>query len=616
MGTGPLKIHVKNQSKELCAVISEFLRSEGHEVVCCCDKNDFVRQIIDNAGDLAIIEVGMPELAAIEMLDRLHRSPIARNKPVIVISDFPELEFELPYIFDFICKPIDLGRLREDLQLLSSGVRRRGVALKAVALTVEEHQKFHDFLIQHSGLHFERRNIKVLQRGLESRMSALRIASCSDYYEYLRKNMDARGELQKLLQHLTVGETFFFRYHAHFDTLRQSLIPELVFKNRQEKIRIWSAGCSTGEEPYSIAMAIMESVPDWKKRDIRIIATDINSRSLKRAREGVFSAWKIRVTEKTYLEKYFTRIGESYVVKDEVKSLVDFSYLNLQVDIPPSKEKFDAIFCRNVMIYFTTATIRKLLETFASSLNSGGYLFLGHSETLSHISTGFERHVHGGSFYYRKKLELPEKQKVPEKELVKKPKPVPAASPPQIIPKRAPVVPTIRELTVEDLSVKAEQLLNQENYPEAAAIFAKILKINPLHAKALLGIGQVFFATNSTEEALANFNRAIELDDLNAEAYFLRGLLYEMLDRSAEALEEYRKAVLLDMEFIMPHYRLWRLSQAAGDIKTALREQNNCVRFLEKSGREAVIPFSNGLSREVFLEQLRKEIVRIESSND
>lgn len=615
MGTGPLKIRVKNQSPELCKVISEFLRSEGHEVTCCCDKSDFVRQIIDNPSDLIIIEVGMPELAAIEMLDRLQRSPATRSTPVIVISDFPELEFELPYIFDFICKPIDLGRLREDIQLLSSGVRRRGVALKPAELTAEEHQKFHDFLIQHSGLHFERRNIKVLQRGLETRMSALRIAAYSDYFEYLRKNMDARGELQKLLQHLTVGETFFFRYHAHFDTLRQSIIPELVFKTRPEKIRIWSAGCSTGEEPYSIAMAIMESLPDWKKRDIRIIATDINSRSLKRAREGVFSAWKVRVTEKSYLDKYFTMIGESYVVKDEVKSLVDFSYLNLQVDIPPSQEKFDAIFCRNVMIYFTTATIRKLLETFSGSLNSGGHLFLGHSETLSHISTGFERHIHGGSFYYRKKPEPIEKPAAPEKQELQRPKPAPAAVR-LLVPVKTAVAPAVKEPTVEELSVNGEQLLNQENYSEAAAIFTKILQINPHHTQASLGIGQVYLAFNRTDEALANFNRAIELDDLNAEAYFLRGLLYEMLDRSAEALEEYRKAVLLKMEFIMPHYRLWRLSLAGGDMKTVVREQNNCIRFLEKSDRETVIPFSNGLSREVFLEQLREEFDRLECINN
>jgi chemotaxis protein methyltransferase CheR len=428
--------------------------------------------------------------------------------------------------------------------------------------------------------------------------------------------MDTRGELQKLVQYLTVGETFFFRYHAHFDTLRQSIIPELVFKTRPEKIRIWSAGCSTGEEPYSIAMAIMESVPDWKKRDIRVIATDINSRSLKRAREGVYSAWKVRVTEQTYLEKYFTRIGESYVVKDEVKSLVDFSYFNLQVDLSPSNEKFDAIFCRNVMIYFTTATIRKLLENFAGSLNSGGHLFLGHSETLSHISTGFERHLHGGSFYYRKKPELPEKPQIQEKQQLQRPKPVPAAAQPAPKPLKSAVVPAVREPSVEELAVKGEQLLNQENYPEAESVFTKILQLNPHHTKASLGIGQVYLAANRTDEALANFNRAIELDDLNAEAYFLRGLLYEMLDRSAEALEEYRKAVLLDMEFIMPHYRLWRLSLFAGDMKTVVREQNNCVRFLEKSSREAVIPFSNGLSREVFLEQLRTEIARVESISD
>ena len=148
----------------------------------------------------------------------------------------------------------------------------------------------------------------------------------------------------------------------------------------------------------------MEAIPDWKKRDIQILATDINSSSLKRAKEGVYSSWKMRVTPKHYIEKYFKVIGESYLVRDEVKSLVDFSYFNLQAPPPDTGKSFDIIFCRNVLIYFTTATTKEVVEMFADSLNPGGYLYLGHSETMMNVSTKFERHIQAAVSTTGKKL--------------------------------------------------------------------------------------------------------------------------------------------------------------------------------------------------------------------
>ncbi|PKN16702.1 MAG: histidine kinase [Deltaproteobacteria bacterium HGW-Deltaproteobacteria-23] len=607
-------ILVVNQNEDFCGNISRFLASEGLKPFCATAATA-MQKAEELRPDAIIIEIAMPELASIELVTLLHRSSSTRQIPVIVISEFPELEFELLHLFDFIGKPVNLRRLREDISDISTGKKKRTPPARE-QLTAEEHLLFHDFLIRHSGLHFERRNIKMLERGLDSRMTALRIPSYKDYYDYLQLNMERRNELQKLLQFLTVGETFFFRYHGHFEALAKNTLADLLWLPAKKSLRIWSAGCSTGEEPYSIAMTIMEAIPDWKKRDIRIFATDINSRSLKRAQEGVYSAWKMRVTPKHYIDKYFTVIGESYLVKDEVKALVDFSYFNLQT-LPAHDESFDVIFCRNVLIYFTSATTKMVVEMFANSLNPGGYLYLGHSETMVNISSRFERHIQAGSFYYRKKaVAVAEAEKpvavVPPRDLQRALKTAkPAGSSAQSA--RPLIVKPTESINPDQLFRKGLGLLHQENYAAAAEVIKEVLLLQPHHIGAILADGQTRLAQGKSAEALDCCNRALALNDLLPGGYFLRGLVFEVDDRIAAALEEYRKAVLLKIDFIMPHYQMGKLSFSTDDSKTSARELRNCVRLLEKAGRGAVIPFSGGLSREIFLEQARNELAIVEA---
>jgi len=623
-----LNIQIINRNEDICSALCRFFRSEGHKAACIsavkrpdCGSVQAVSgsrpSENEDRPDIVIIEVEMPESAALESVKCLHRSPATKNVPIIVISDFPDLEFEFSNIFDFLCKPIDLKRLREDVSSISRGMKKRDLPAKQT-LQNGEHRKFHDFLIRHSGLHFERRNIKMLERGLDSRMAALRINSYNEYYEYLEQNMERRQELQKLIQFLTVGETFFFRYHGHFEVLANKSLAGLMQLPAKKSLRIWSAGCSTGEEPYSIAMAIMEAVPDWKKRDIKIIATDINSSSLRRAREGVYSSWKMRVTPQHYIEKYFRVIGESYLVRDEVKSLVDFSYFNLQSSAPRPSEFFDVIFCRNVLIYFTTPTTKKVVEMFAESLKPGGCLFLGHSETLVNVSARFERHIHDGSFYYSKKTlpgVAPEKPALkvvsPLSESAKAAEPVGLKSPGTAPP---PVSKAAASIDPDELFSKGLGFLHQENYAGAADIFRDLLKVKPKHTGAILGNGQIHMAQGRNDAALTCCAEALALNDLLPEGYFLRGLLFEITERIDAALEEYRKAILLKIDFVMPHYQLGKLFFRTGDVKTSLREFRNSVKLLEKAVMGAVIPFSGGLSREVFLEQAIKDMTMVESA--
>jgi chemotaxis protein methyltransferase CheR len=540
--------------------------------------------------------------------------------PVIVISDYPDLEYEFLNVFDFIPKPVDAARLCEDFKMLAQGRKTRNQPFRIEPFTSSDHLLFHDYLITHSGLHFERRNQKILERGLAARMAALQIGSYQEYFDYLTRHQHKRQELQKLLPFLTVGETYFFRYHAHFDALKKFIATELADKGKK-RIRLWSAGCSTGEEPYSLAITVMEAFPDWRKRDIRILATDIDNRALKKAREGVYGSWSMRVIEKSYLNRYFNKIGNSYLIREEVKSLVDFSHLNLQTDLFPVSDgefrELDVIFCRNVMIYFSLATTRRIVEKMAASLVPDGLMFLGHAETLFQISSQFERHTHGGGFYYREKKgqgallarPLTVAPTVPAPRKPQQPAGLPGT--PLPTPAVAVKVHQAHEPDVEGLFQKAQVLFEAEKFEEASALLADVVRHRPDHTGALVIKGFIKANNGSFDESLKLCQQALDVDDLLAEAYFLKGLVLDMTDRADEAVKEYRKAILLKMELVMSHYYLGRLYFRLGRENDAVRELRNTLKMLEKGVKEGVIPFSGGLSREVFLQQVRTELAKV-----
>ncbi len=372
-----------------------------------------------------------------------------------------------------------------------------------------------------------------------------------------------------------------------------------------------------------MAMTVMETLPDWRERDIRIIATDINNRALKRARDGVYSAWALRVTERHYLDRYFEQVGKSYLLADEVKKLVTFSHLNLQTDPFPTPDgelrDFDAIFCRNVMIYFTLPTTKKIVDRFADSLVCGGFLFLGHAETLAQVSVRFERASYAEGFFYRKKSDSAPEGRPEPRPVRQEPWPVrpeaPKAVPVRPAPARpVPPPPVVAEGVAEpgpEVSFqRATALFNAEQFAEASRLVGQILRHDPEHVGALVMHGFILANKGDFEEGLEVCNRVLGIDDLRPEAYFLRGVILDMLDRQT-AVEEYRKAILLQMDFVMPHYQLGRLYIRQGKVREGVRELRNSLKILERGGAESLVPYSGGLSREVFLEQLRLELGRV-----
>lgn len=607
-------------SDSLCKLVCGLLEADGHAVTCMMGRGDVIKVARETKPDVIVLEVSGEKVGSLEVKHRLQRLEETRHIPVIVISDHPELEYELLKAFDFIPEPVDLERLREDIAVLARGEKKRPPQIRE-PIGDSDYQLFHDYLVAFSGLHFEHRNVKVLERGLQNRMVALKIGTYSDYYRYLLRYGEKRHELQKLLQFLTVGETYFFRYQPHFSALRKFLLDAAA--DKKQRIRLWSAGCSTGEEAYTMAMLVMETFPDWRTRDIKILATDINNRALKRARDGVYGPWAMRATEQRYLTRYFEKVGKSYILNNEVKRLVEFSHLNLQTDeFPTAGEAFgelDVVFCRNVMIYFTFATMKKVVEKFAASLVPGGHLFLGHAETLSHVSTQFERHSLDGGFYYRKKTQAAPRRDAAAVGLGRqepaKVRSLPVKTPVKSLPVKTPIKVPARTApagpTVDELYHNALTLFDAENFGQASRLLGEVLSQQPTHVGALVTRGFIFANNGHFQEALDACQQAIAIDDLFPEAYFLKGLVLDMNDRLPEAKEEYRKAILLRTDFVMPHYNLGRLFFRLEKVKEGLRELRNSLKILEKDSEENIIPYSGGLSREVFLEQLRNELARV-----
>src|SRR5512147_2321377 len=264
-----------------------------------------------------------------------------------------------------------------------------------------------DFIHDYCGIFFDDGSKFLLERRLNRRLEQHQLKSFEEYYHYLRYDRRREEEIIILVDNLTTNETYFFREGAQLKAFSEEILPEIRIKNAARKsLRIWSAGCSTGEEPYTIAILLLESGDWWRDWQVEIIGSDINQRVLHAARKGVYKKGAHRATDPGMLAKYFTLDEKGdYRVIDRVKELVSFSYVNL---LDPHKTSLiggmDIIFCRNVIIYFDREAKKKVIESFYHKLRDGGYLLLGHSESLINLSNAFVLRTLKHDMVYQKPL--------------------------------------------------------------------------------------------------------------------------------------------------------------------------------------------------------------------
>ncbi|HEV2470649.1 MAG TPA: protein-glutamate O-methyltransferase CheR [Candidatus Sulfotelmatobacter sp.] len=267
--------------------------------------------------------------------------------------------------------------------------------------------RIRDLIYQVAGIFHPDSKLRLLRDRCERRMKELKTQTLREYFDWLTIRPQRQTELVALLNEITIGETCFFRNMPQLDALRQIVFPKILEAKAKlpfRRLRIWSAGCSTGEEPYTLGMLILEEaqklLKDWT---VEILATDLNERSLAHAKNAVYGTYSTRNVTQYYRQKYFAPAGDQLQVQQPVRDLVNFSRLNLSDDARMIFMKsLDVIFCCNVLIYFDLASKRRVIQHFYNNLLPHGYLFLGHSESLYGVADDFRLvHLPGATAYLR-----------------------------------------------------------------------------------------------------------------------------------------------------------------------------------------------------------------------
>lgn len=278
---------------------------------------------------------------------------------------------------------------------------------KELKVSDAEFAQLRDFIYQQCGIYVADNRKYLLENRLANRLKHLNLKNFAEYYYYLQYDAGRKEELNRLFEVITTNETSFYRNPPQLQVFQEQILSDVLQslrKSGQKKLRIWSAGCSTGEEPYTMAIIIAEvlknELASW---DVRITANDLSERVLESARRGVYNEYTLRTTPKEILTRYFEKQDSFYNVRPELKKLILFHQINLSDAAQVKRvERSQIIFCRNVIIYFDDDMKKKVIGSFYDNLLPGGYLIIGHSESLHNISRAFKPIHYPGAIIYKK----------------------------------------------------------------------------------------------------------------------------------------------------------------------------------------------------------------------
>ncbi|GAB4205094.1 MAG: protein-glutamate O-methyltransferase CheR [Roseiflexaceae bacterium] len=472
------------------------------------------------------------------------------------------------------------------------------------ALTPAHIARLRDALARSYGVFLDALAQRVLEGALLRRL--LITGGEPDSYLDRVATREGHDELRCLAELVLNHETFFFRNKPHMRALRETLLPELVQRKPiGTPLRIWSAGCSTGEEPYSLAITVLETLGANSGTPVEIWATDLSETALARAREGVYQGRALANVSPELLERYFTSAGRGYAVGEQLRRMVRFEQLNLLESFPQAARNVDMIFCQNVLIYFQLDTCRAVLERFYDSLPEGGLLFLGFSETLWNVFDRFRAREVGGAYVYSKesqpmptaRLNLPRKpQSGPANERPSSP-PVKMRlrpEPQQHVPHRQPRVtarpnaPSVPVTRASDAAPSDATLLEQARELLAAfqpdQALEALMRIAPTAAvapQALTLMARIHADRGEVDLAIAAVKRAVQQDPMNEDSYVLLGLLHGRQGQWQEAARQFERARYLAPQAPLISFRLAEAYLRQQNTEQAAREYRATLRKLE-----------------------------------
>lgn len=463
----------------------------------------------------------------------------------------------------------------------------------SIHLDQKDRERLQRLITDHCGLDASVQSDSALEQAVARRLAAHRLTSIADYWPILRGSSRGDREMNSLVQHLTNKETFFLRETHQFEVLRVRLLPELL-ASREQPLRVWSAGCATGEEPYSLAITLLEYQARHSKFSFEIVGTDIDATALEKARQGQYGERAVRLVPPKLRQRYFSFDGRTYRIDPEVAHLITFRVHNLvEVRCPATLSGMDVVFCRNITIYLSREARDRLNARLSSCLRPGGYLFVASSETMSHDLGRLDLVSIGNTFLFHKGSAADRTPPAPQAPLpqpllqdvipgtegdlgagressLSPSHPEPAVSPPDRIVAPAPSLPAfplqsaiaafkdqdydaaLRELDdipadgaagLDVHCLRAAVLLQQERLDEAEAACRSILARDPWQADAHFLLGLVFRQRGQVDEAVQLLKTAVYQQPEHRDAHFQLAETYRALRWTDQARREYKNTL-------------------------------------------------------------------------
>lgn len=466
------------------------------------------------------------------------------------------------------------------------------------------------------GLNFIENQWSNLERNLYQAAVSLQIKpDLKEISQWISQPAIEPNQLNLLANQLTVGETYFFREKNAFQLLHEQIIPLLATTqgNQKKKLKIWSAGCSSGEEPYTIAMILRDSIPDYNQWDISILATDINTHALEKAREGVYTPWSFRETADDAKTRFFSPQGKNLVINPEIRSMVKLLHLNLASDdFNPDNDLFrdtDVIFCRNVLMYFLPEAIHTITRKFFHCLNDGGWFITSQVELNDEYFGMFQRNLIGNGIYYSKsaagkKKDHNKKSIIPEPSVkspalhfsVKTPQKIKVVKPPARQVDQTQKIPAKTILLKRELEVEVIKLYESAKYTECAVLCEKYLQEQPFDTSLALLLVKAYANAGKSDQAEALVKKLIETDHAGAEYLYIYATILIEKNRWEEADEFLVKTLYLEPKHLAA--RLSRSQVLRNLRKTAQAEKEilNLMNDISHYDDQDPLPYLEGLT--------------------
>ncbi len=460
---------------------------------------------------------------------------------------------------------------------------------------------FKEILLQACGFHFESERERSLSTRIGQRMVEREIGSLEAYLSLLQND---RQELQQLVEALTVNETYFFREPEQLHLMAGTLAPEILRRRPQEPLRVVSAGCSTGEEPYSMAMILREHLGAGSEKLFSVVGVDIDSEVIATARTGIYERNSFRAMDSTLRDRYFYPCGPNRYQIGEIKQQVTLAVANLLAEpYPPVLHQPDIIFYRNVSIYFPRRIQEAIFRQLAALLREDGYLFVGAAETMHHNLGVLKLIERNGLFFYHKPPPARSSACCP-RERRSLTRQGPAGSIPALFRKPPPAVkgaerlcrtipteasrgPTLRvrplqKIDVQDLIAQAHSLAQNSSFDAALQLLDQIVIDHPALIEALVLKSSILMSTARLEEARALCRMALELQPLCGEAILILGLIALQDGEEEEARQRLRQTIYLQQACWLAHFSLAEMNFRQADQHRARHGYETALRILQQ----------------------------------